>query len=155
MASITKRTARGKVVYGVRVRRKGQPLLTATFERLTDARQWAQRMEAAVSENRAAPSNAARKHTVADLIERYLDSVMPQKRPSTVVNQRKHLSWWQDHIGLMRLVDVTPAVIVEHRDALSKTHSAGTVVRYLSTLSHAFTVAMREWGWLVIPLSGV
>ena len=45
MASITKRTARGKSVYGVRVRRKGQSLLTATFERLTDARQWAQHME--------------------------------------------------------------------------------------------------------------
>jgi hypothetical protein len=64
MASIVKRTARGKTVYGVRVRRKGQPLLTATFERLTDARQWAQRQEAAVSENRAAPGNAARKYTV-------------------------------------------------------------------------------------------
>jgi hypothetical protein len=36
-------------VYGVRVRRKGHPLLTATFERLTDVHRWAQRMEAAMS----------------------------------------------------------------------------------------------------------
>jgi integrase len=148
MASIVKRTARGKVVYGVRVRRKGQPLLTATFERLTDARQWAQRMEAAVSENRAAPGNAARKYTVSDLIERYLASVLPLKRPSTAVNQRHHLEWWQDRIGHMCLAEVTPAVIVQHRDILLKTHSPGTTNRYLGTISHAFTTAMQEWQWL-------
>jgi integrase len=145
MASIVKRTARGKTVYGVRVRRKGQPLLTATFERLTDARQWAQRMEAAVSENRAAPGNAARRHTVADLIERYLEHVMPHKRPSTAVNQRHHLEWWKDRIGHLRLADVTPAVIVQHRDALLKTHSPGTANRYFGTLSHVFTTAVKEW----------
>ncbi|MGE3542129.1 MAG: tyrosine-type recombinase/integrase [Candidatus Tectimicrobiota bacterium] len=148
MASITKRIARGKVVYGVRVRRKGQSLLTATFERLTDARQWAQRMEGAVSENRAAPGNAARKNTVADLIKRYRETVMPQKRPSTAVNQLHHLAWWQERIGHLLLIDVTPAAIVEHRDLLAKQHSPGTTNRYMSTLSHAFHVAMQEWQWL-------
>ncbi len=101
MAFIVKRTARGKTVYGVRVHRKGQPLLTATFERLTNARQWAQRMEAAVSENRAVPGSAARKYTVTNLFERYLDSVIPHKRPSTTINQQHHLEWWQDCIGYM------------------------------------------------------
>jgi len=55
-----------------------------TYEPLTDACQWSQRMEAAVSENRAASGKAARKHTVADLIKRYLDTIMPHKRPSNV-----------------------------------------------------------------------
>jgi hypothetical protein len=138
--------ARGKTVYGVRIRRKGQLLLPATCTRLTDARQWAQRMEAAVSENRAVPGNAARKYTVTHLCERYRDTVMPHKRHSTTINQQHHLVWWQDCIGHMRLVEVTPAVIVQHRDTLAKTHAPGTVNRYLGTLSHVFTIGMREWG---------
>ena len=59
MATITERSARGKLVYSVRVRRKVPPLLTATFDRLTDAKTWATRQEAAVSEYRANPGRVA------------------------------------------------------------------------------------------------
>ena len=42
MATIEKRiTQDGAASYRVKVRRKGQPVQTATFERLTDAKKWA------------------------------------------------------------------------------------------------------------------
>lgn len=50
MASIRQRTnAEGESTYHVQVRLKGHPTETATFERLTDARKWAQSTEAAIS----------------------------------------------------------------------------------------------------------
>jgi integrase len=148
MATITKRMARGKTVWGVRVRRKGQSALSATFERLTDARQWAARHEAAISEARAIPGSTARRYTVTDLIERYHTTILPQKRHSTTRNQIKQLEWWKQHIGHLRLCDVTPAVLSSARDDLLQTRSPATTTRYLAALSHAFTVGMKEWQWL-------
>ena len=148
MASITQRKANGKTVYGVRVRRKGQPLLTATFERLTDAKTWATRMEAQISENRAVPGQAARRYTLADAIERYIETVMPQKRPSTRPSQLGQLTWWNTQLGHLCLVDITPAVVTKCRDTLRKELSPATTVRYLAALSHVFTVMTSEWQWL-------
>lgn len=49
MANIEKRTTdSGKISYRVKVRLKGFPTQTATFERLTDARKWAQHTESAI-----------------------------------------------------------------------------------------------------------
>jgi hypothetical protein len=145
MATITKRVARGKTVWGVRIRRKGQPLLTATFERLTDAKQWAARQEAAISESRAIPGSAARRHTVTDLIDRYRKSILPQKRYSTIRNQMKQLDWWQRQIGHLRLSDATPSRLSDIRDELLQSRFPATVTRYMAVLSHAFSVAMKEW----------
>src|SRR5262249_33294959 len=121
---------------------------SATFERLTDAKQWAARQEAAISEERDVPGRAARQHTVAEMIDRYRDTILPHKRPKTIINQQKHLSWWQEAIGHLRLSEVTPAIIADYRDLLAQDHAPATVKRYLAAFSHAGTVAVREWQWM-------
>ncbi len=53
MATIERRTTKdGKAAYRVKIRRKGYPMQTETFTRLTDARKWAQLTEAAIEEGR-------------------------------------------------------------------------------------------------------
>src|SRR5262249_47696939 len=136
MAQITSRQARGKTVYGVRIRRKGAAPLTATFERLTDAKAWATRMEARISENRAVPGNAARRYTVADAIERYIATVLPTKRPSTQPSQLGQLRWWNAQIGQYRLAEITPALLTGCRDTLRRHRGPATTVRYMAVLSH-------------------
>jgi site-specific recombinase XerD len=46
----------------------------------------------------------------------------------------------------------TKALLAEYREMLAQgdeqPRSNATVVRYMAALSHAFTVAVREWGWL-------
>jgi integrase len=149
MANIEERTAQdGTKTYRVKVRLKGFPTQTGTFHRRTDAKKWAQATEAAMREGRHFKTVEAKKHTLTEMIDRYLRDVLPTKSPSAQVNQRKHLTWWREHIGVMALADVTPAVIVEYRGVLAKNHAPATVVRYLAALSHAFTVAVKEWGWL-------
>jgi hypothetical protein len=53
MATIeTRTTPDGKTSYRVKIRIRGFPSQSATFERKTDARQWAQQTETAMREGR-------------------------------------------------------------------------------------------------------
>jgi integrase len=137
----------GKIVYRVRVRRKGSATQTATFSKLSDAKKWAQVTEGAVLEGRLFQAPEAKKHTLSNLIDRYRREVLPHKRLSTIPDQVRQLHWWQTHLGHYLLADVTPALIVEHRNILTQSRANGTVNRYLAVLSHAFTMAVREWQW--------
>ncbi len=156
MATITKRTAKdGSASYKVEIRLKGYPAQRATFARLTDARQWAKQTETDIQRGRHFKTAEAKRHTLADLVDRYTRDVLPTKKPSTQHAQRFQFDWWRAELGHLALADVTPAVLAEARDKLlsepSKrggTLSPAYVVRHLSALSHAFSVAVREWGWI-------
>ena len=98
--------------------------------------------------------NEASRHTVAELIARYERDVLPLKR-SNGYNLAHHFSWWRSRIGHLSLCDVTPAVIAQCRDELlapdpvtQRQRAPATVVRYLATMSHAFSIAMKELQWL-------
>lgn len=154
MATIEKRTSRSGIKYRVKVRLKGFPAQTATFSRLTDARKWVQVTEAAILEGRHFKTSEAKRHTLAEMIDRYIQSVLPTK-PKSQKKQTMQLLWWKQEIGAYALCDVTPALIAQYRDKLlneethrGKKRSPSTVVRYMAALSHAFTIAVREWGWL-------
>ena len=140
MATIERRAG----MHRVKVRLKYPPQ-TATFQHLADARKWAQITEAAFLEGRHFPGTEAKRHTLTDVINRYRQDVLPHKQPSTVCNQRHHLNWWQLRLGQYTLSQISPALIAECRDKLSRTRSNATVVRYLAALSHAFSVAVKEW----------
>lgn len=155
MAAIQERkTQDGKVNYRVLVRLKGYPPQSATFERKTDAKKWAQQTEAAIREGRHFKTREAKKHTVADMIDKYVKSVLPTK-PKSKDTQEGQLNWWKAEIGPYSLADVTPSMIGECRDKLlsgkvkgGALRSPATTVRYMAALSHAFSVAVNEWGWL-------
>ena len=66
MATFDKHTANdGKVTFRVGIRLKGRPLQTASFDRLTDARRWAQQTEAAIREGRYFKTREAQRHTLS------------------------------------------------------------------------------------------
>ncbi|MEW8506894.1 MAG: site-specific integrase [Candidatus Thiodiazotropha sp.] len=155
MASIRKRSRKdGSTSYRVDVRLKGFPPQTATFRRLTDAKKWAQDTESAIREGRYFRTAEAKKHTLAELIERYIKDVLPRK-PKQEAGQKQQLNWWKDEIGKYSLIEVTPSRITECRDKLlagttkqGNKRSPATVNRYLAALSHAFSIAVNEWEWL-------
>ena len=155
MASIRKRINGDRTTsYRVDIRLKGHPAERATFKRLTDAKAWAQDTESAIRDGRYFKTREAQRHTLAQLIDRYIRDVLPTK-PKQVKDQTQQLNWFKAEIGAHTLSDITPAKIVECRDKLlteplktGKTRTPATVVRYMAALSHAFTVAVNEWGWL-------
>lgn len=154
MASIQKRTASdGATSYRVEVRLKGHPPQRATFSRLTDARRWAQSTEAAIREGRHFKTSEAKRHTFADLAKKYTEDVLPKKKDGE--HQKAQLNWWKGELGHYTLADITPALIAQKRDELAKrptprgeSTSPATVVRYLAVLSHCFTIAVKEYGWV-------
>lgn len=155
MATIEKReTDSGETSYRVKIRLKGYPTQTATFSRLTDAKKWAQHTEAAIREGRHFKTAEAKKHTFAELVDRYIKDVLPTK-PKQAKAQQQQLEWWKDKMGAYALAEVTPALIVQYRDELASgityrgtPRGPATVVRYMAALSHAFTIAVNEWQWL-------
>ncbi|WON75234.1 site-specific integrase [Nitrosospira sp. Is2] len=155
MASIERRvSSEGKVSYRAKVRRKGFPELSETFERKTDANKWVQDTESAIRNNRHFKTSEAKRHTLAELIDRYIGDVLPNK-PKNARDQVRQLNWWKSEIGHQVLADITPALIAQQRDKLAggitvrgKPRSPSTVNRYLAALSVAFTMAVKEWGWM-------
>jgi integrase len=154
MAAITARSTKDGTRYRAQIRLKGHPIQTATFKRKTDAKKWVGDTESAIREGRYFKTSEARKHTLGQLIDRYIQEELP-KKPKSYDKQLKQLEWWKDSIGDYTLADVTAPLITEHKNRLhlGKTYrggqrSAATVNRYLSALSHALTVAANDWEWL-------
>jgi len=156
MATIQKRSnSDGQVSWRVLIRLKGHPTETATFARKTDAQRWARETENAILQGRHFRTLEAKKRTLAELIDRYIESVLPERPEKYRASIANQLHWWSSELGPYRLIDVTPPKIAEARDKLAKGDgpsgrpiSAATQNRYLAALSHAFTVAEKEWCWV-------
>ena len=154
-AIVERKKTDGKAHYQAKVRLKGFPPQTATFDRKTDAKKWIQDTESAIREGRHFKGAEAKRHTLGEMIDRYLGDVLPNKSDSMQRDQTTQLNWWNEKIGDRLLANITPALISEHRDLLlkeigskRKKRSPASVVRYMAALSHVFTIAIREWGWL-------
>jgi integrase len=155
MASIEKRTNdTGDISYRVKVRLKGQPTQSATFSRITDAKRWAASTESAIKEGRHFKTVKGKKHTFAQLADRYIKDVLPTK-PKQAAKQTQQLEWWKGKLGAYLLSDISPSLIGQYRDELASgdtyrgtQRSPATVVRYMAALSHAFSVAVNDWEWL-------
>ena len=151
MASIKRRvSSKGVTSFLVQVRLKGYPPQTATFERLTDAKRWAASTESAIREGRHFKTAAAKRTTLADVIDRYLLESVPQKSASQQENQKDHLAFWRERLGDYALADITSDKIIDLRNELArgktphgKQRQPSTVNHYTNTLSHVFTMAAK------------
>jgi integrase len=153
MAYIEERkTKTGEIRFKAQIRIKGYPTQTQSFRRKTDAQRWSTQTEAAIMEGRHFKKSESKKHTFAELADRYEKIIMPGKERC---KQEGQLRWWKEQIGHYTLADITSTLIVEHRDKLAAgitrmgtKLAPGTVTRYLAILSHVFTIAVNDWGWV-------
>lgn len=156
MATIEERISKdGVITYRVKVRLKGEKTQEATFKRKTDAKKWAGSTEAAIREGRHFKCAEAKRHTLAELIDKYSETVLPHKSASMRSAQANQLAWWKEKAGYCVLADFTSQIISSLRDELSKgttkrgeKRTNATVNRYLAALSHALSTAVNEWEWL-------
>jgi len=160
VATIEKRvSADNKTSYRVKIRMKGEKPVTATFDKLTDAKSWEKQTETEIKHGRYFQKAEGRKHTLSGLIERYLPTI--QKKKDTDHAER-HLKWWKERIGEKYIADVTPALISSIKDELAAgittrgQRSQATVNRYLAALSPVLSMAAGEWQLIETnPLSKV
>lgn len=156
MATIEERTSKnGETTYRVKVRLKGEKPQEATFKRKSDAKKWAGSIEAAIREGRHFRCVEAKRRTLAELIDKYIDNVLPHKSESMQSAQKNQLLWWKEKAGYSLLADFTTQIIGTLREELSKETTNGgkkrttaTVNRYLAALSHVLSTAVNEYEWI-------
>lgn len=155
MATIQTRSGKdGSIKYRALVRLNGFPEQSATFGRKTDAKLWAQKVETDLLAGRGTHIHEARRRTAVEMIERFINDILPRKQPSYAGQLKSQLTWWKAELRGLKIADVTPNVVARCRDKLAQTttrretvHTAASVNRHLAALSSVYTVAVREWGW--------
>lgn len=116
MAYIQERkTEDGKTHFRLQIRLRGYPTTTATLERKTDAKLWIQQTETAMREGRHFKTAEAKKHSLGESIDRYIENVIPTK-PNNAAANTAQLKWWKSQIGHCLLSDIPPSLIAEQRD---------------------------------------
>jgi hypothetical protein len=144
----------GTTSYHAEVRIKGCSPQRDSFRTRTLAKKWIQDIESAVPDGRHFRTSESKRHTVKDLIDRFIKEWIP-KDPQYQQKKISYLLWWREALGHLMLADLTPAQIAACRDKLlSETtcrksqRSGSTVNRYLASFSKAIGISIREWGWI-------
>lgn len=155
MASIDKRThASGSVTYRVRIRLNGTPTITESFPTRREAKEWASKMEAEVRQGRYFGIEERKERTFAELADRYLAQTNPSN-PKSFHKCKIQILWWRERLRDYYLCRITPSMISQMKDDLLKEktpkgnlRTQSTANRYIAALSCAFSLAVREWGWI-------
>ena len=133
----------------VQVRRAGSPPVSRSFTLKADAEVWARQTEVQ-ADKRAIPADARMldRTTVLQLMQRYQESVIPQKRCAKIeadmMAAMMKCSW-----SRLTLSAVSAATFNTYRDDRLKTVKPSTLCREFSILQHMFNLAIRDWG---VPL---
>ena len=152
----------GTVSYRVRIRHKGQPVISKTFKQLTHAKRWKRITDSDVEKGKYLHHARGETQTLSKTIQRYIAEILPHK-PKDAHNVKRHLVRWNHELGRLTLSQITPSHIAKIRDKLlSETtvrhtqRSPSTVVRYIASLSHLFSICIHEWGYLKTnPVSSI
>ncbi len=165
MATFQKRIGPNGPRWRVRVRVKGHPIQTRTFDRKTDATFWASKIESDLRRGKHVPNRKELERTLTEAIDRYISEELPTKKRN---KDKRHvitrLSWWKGQVGSYTLVSLTPEVILDHKKrflAVVKNRNGNpiapaTINRYLATLSAVLKTAKNEWHWIERnPISNV
>jgi len=146
--------ADGSISFHAEVRLRGYPTQRDNFRTKNLAKKWIQDTESAIRDGRHYKTSEAKRHTVGELIDRFIAQWLT-KNPKSQAKQVALLTWWKNRIGHLLLADLTPSIIAEARDALmgestrrKKLRSSSTTNRYLASFSKALSVAVKEWGWI-------
>lgn len=167
MATIEKRKNDDNTTsYRVKIRLRGYTPESATFSRLTDAREWIQKTEADIKAGRH--FGASKRHTLNELIDSY-EASKQHKELKSAKEMRARLDWWREQYGEKLLQEITPALVAQGRDALTnenltvrrrgddgvvsrvsteKMRSGATTNRFLAALSTACAYGVKELSWI-------
>ncbi|MEM1206902.1 MAG: site-specific integrase [Acidobacteriota bacterium] len=153
MATFEKRVLKnGGIRWRAKVRIKGHRPLLKVFQRKTDAKRWAAKVEAEIQDGLRVQTTRDQRRTLAQLFEVYRQEVLPTVSAKSQSDRIRHLDWWQDQLGgdvllsqLSRpmLADGLRA-LARGKSASGRPASAASRNRYLATLRHALSWAVRE-----------
>jgi integrase len=156
-----------QVSYRAQVRVKGRPAESETFPNRKDAQAWAASIETAIREGRHFPHAAAKRTSFDALAKDYMETVVAEFDEKERATRTRQLQWWAKQFSGLSLAEITADAVSKGRDACAaetftrgKPHkdkktgevippkeyrrSGATVNRYIGTLSHLFSFAVKE-----------
>jgi len=145
------------------VRRKWHPVRTRTFRTRAQSEAWAKRVEVSILDGRLVPDRSEERRTVGEVIDRYISEVVPRYPARDQKKRMTHLNWWSKRLGDVPLLGFSRSMATDGLRALDKGDSPSerpaspaTCNRYLATLRHVFSFAMKELEWIPMnPVSGM
>ncbi len=140
MATLRKRGER----WHVQVRRRGRPSVTRSFLLKSDALAWAREQELE-ADRQGIPTahKGLRGFTVADIVIRYRDEVVPRKRGAD--RETFMLNVFLRHpLARMALSEVTASAVRAYCDERLRRVKPSSLNRELDILRHTFAVARRN-----------
>jgi integrase len=147
MATITKRSDNlGDASWQVKIRRKGFPAVSKTFDNKAQAEVWAHQIESEMSRGAFMDRSEAEKNTLGDMLKRYVDEVTPHKKGHEAERYRINAMIGSQELSKFRMANLSSREIARWRDQRLGSVSGATVNREMNILGHVIETARREWG---------
>ena len=147
----------GKPVWQVKIRRRGYPPQSATFDTRAKAETWAKHVETDMDRGTFTSQTEAASTTLNEALDRYEREVTPGKKGAHDEHYKLNV-WRKSALACRFLASIQGKDLALWRDAeLGRGSAPGTIRRRLALLSHVFVIARREWGMssLVNPADNV
>jgi len=140
MATLTKR---GSGQWQAKIRKKGYPTQSNTFDTKAKAERWARHIESEMDKGVFVSTAEAEQTTLEELFERYEDEVLPSKKSHRRI--KSSIKTINDYLGSYTLAALTPKVISAYRNERLKDVKGDTVRKDLLLISRTLKHAQQEW----------
>ena len=140
-----------------RVRIKGYPCKTATFETRKEAEDWAAGVERPMRRRTYRDDAAAHEMTLKAALDKYEVEVTPLKKGATA-ERYVIATWRRDELANRSLASITSSDIAAWRnERVGEDKAPSTIANHMNLISAIYVHAASEWhmGGLNNPVSGV
>jgi len=143
MATITKRATNQ---WQAKIRYKGYPTQSKTFQTKASAERWAKMIEAEMDVGTFVSRTESENTTLEQALQRYLNEITPHKKGAKKEEHRIK-TWMARPLSKYFLAGIRGAHLATFRDErLAEGKSPSTVRNELNIISHLFAIAKTEWG---------
>lgn len=143
MGTISKR---GDKQWQAKVRVKGYPSMSRTFDYRADAEKWVQATERELQTAGFVDRREAEKTTFRMVLRRYLEEVTPTKKSAEMEAVKIGLFLKDPILPQLKMSAITSTVLAAWRDRRAKDVGPASIIRELGILSAVLNHARREWG---------
>lgn len=143
MAAITNR---GPLQWRVRIRRRGYPLTTKTFDTKTEAEAWARLMESEMDRGIFVSRAEAERYTLSECLDRYIEEYLPRlKHAKREVDRARALQ--RRTLAHRVMATIRSKDIADFRREREAEGVSGNTIRLdFALLSKLFNFARSDWG---------
>ena len=142
---VSRKGPNGKRVWQAKIRRRGYPPQSGTFDSKAKAETWARLIESEMDRGAFIPRTDAEGTTLSEMLDRYEHEVTSHKRGK---GETSIIKWWRESdlacrpMARIRGKDVADTIKNKEGEGVGPK----TIVAHLALLRHLFNIARKEWG---------